>query len=336
MSIHFWKVWHRALSVDDRLRRVGLPIVSKCDCCSAGHYENINHVLIEGDFPKQIWSFFGNLFGLPVGSNWKLHVSSWFRRAQSNSHMGIIICLLPVIITWRIWRRRCLARMEGKLENQDAVIKSIWIWIGTLCQADGNHHSLSRYDAMILETLQIQPVPLKERRCKLVKCHKLPSGWFELNTDGSSLGNPGASGIGGVIRNDQGRLVQGFASPIGFGSNNKAKLFALLTGLRLCKSLHILNVIVEVDSLVIISWWNRGRCGIWYLEDYWEEIVSLTKVINCRFQHVLCEGNKMTDWLVEDGANGVDLVYTNNSILPQALRGLLRLDLTSIPSLRCC
>ncbi|KAF5449942.1 hypothetical protein F2P56_030338 [Juglans regia] len=258
----------RALSVDDRLRRVGIPIVPKCHCCIAGHYEDINHVLIEGDFPKHIWSFFGNLFGLPVGSNSKLQVSSWFRHAQANSQ---------------------------EIENP---------------------YSLSSYDAMILEALQIQPVLLKVRQCKLIKWHKPPSGWFKLNTDGSSLGNPGASGIGGVIRNDQGRLMQAFASPIGPGTNNKVELLALLTGLRLCKSLHILNVIVEVDSLVIISWWNRGRCGIWYLEDYWEEIVSLAQVLTCRFQHVLQEGNKMADWLAKEGANGVDLTYTNNSILP--------------------
>ncbi|KAG2701736.1 hypothetical protein I3760_06G058100 [Carya illinoinensis] len=109
MSIHFWKAWHRALSVDDRLRRVGIPIVSEFDCCCVGHYEDINHVLFEGDFPRKIWLTFSNLFGLPMGRNWEQHVSSWFRHAKSSSQVGVIVGLMPVIITWRLWRRRCLA-----------------------------------------------------------------------------------------------------------------------------------------------------------------------------------------------------------------------------------
>ncbi|XP_042984042.1 uncharacterized protein LOC122313244 [Carya illinoinensis] len=141
-------------------------------------------------------------------------------------------------------------------------------------------------DGMIQEALRIKLVALKGRCCKVVKWHKPPSGWFKLNTDDSSLGNSGSCGIGVVIRNNLGRLAQAFASPIGFSSNNKAELLVLLKELRLCKSLNISNVIVEMDSMMIISWWIRGHYGVWYLEDHWEELVGLTRIINCHFQHV--------------------------------------------------
>ncbi|XP_042987468.1 uncharacterized protein LOC122315558 [Carya illinoinensis] len=52
------RAWHMALSVDDRLQRIGIPLASKCDCCIEGHIDDMNHVLFEGDFPKKIWSFF--------------------------------------------------------------------------------------------------------------------------------------------------------------------------------------------------------------------------------------------------------------------------------------
>ena len=42
-----------------------------------------------------------------------------------------------------------------------------------------------------------------------------PLGWFKLNTDGSSLGNPGLEGGGGVIRNYVGDWVGGFSQTIG-------------------------------------------------------------------------------------------------------------------------
>ncbi|XP_042944671.1 uncharacterized protein LOC122278558 [Carya illinoinensis] len=336
MSILFGKAWHKALSVDDRLRRVGIPIVSKCDCCCVGHYEDINHVLFEGDFPRKIWLTFSNLFGLPMGRNWEQHVSSWFRRAKSSSQVGYIVGLMPVIITWRLWRQRCLARMEGSLESYDMVIKSISFWVRSLGLMGEKFHTLSRFDGMILEALCIRPMPLKERTCKVVQWHKSPLGWFKLNTNGSSLGNPGSCGTGGVIRHATGQLVKAFASPSGMGSNNKAELLALLYGLRECTSLHLSNVIVEVDSMVIISWWHRGHCGVWYLEDYWDEIVVLAHSINCKFQHVLREGNKVADWLAKAGAVGVSSDYSNTSSMPRVLRGLIRLDLLGIPSIRCC
>ncbi|XP_041016195.1 14.7 kDa ribonuclease H-like protein [Juglans microcarpa x Juglans regia] len=152
--------------------------------------------------------------------------------------------------------------------------------------------------------------------------------------DGSSIGNPGSCGIGRVIRDDLGRLVQAYASHVGYGSNNKVELMALLHGLRICKSLNISNVIVEMDSMVVISWWLRGRCGVWYLEDFWEEIIGLTCTIHCCFQHVFREGNRVADWLAKEEASGIDFDFSNNSIMPRVLQGLIRLDSLGLPSLR--
>jgi hypothetical protein len=36
-------------------------------------------------------------------------------------------------------------------------------------------------------------------------------GWFKLNTDGASRGNPGSASAGGVLRNSMGDWCGGFA-----------------------------------------------------------------------------------------------------------------------------
>ncbi|XP_042980192.1 uncharacterized protein LOC122310362 [Carya illinoinensis] len=54
-SIIMWKALHECVSVDDRIRRVGIPMVSRCDCCQEGAYEDLNHVLYAGEFAKDIW-----------------------------------------------------------------------------------------------------------------------------------------------------------------------------------------------------------------------------------------------------------------------------------------
>lgn len=32
---------------DDHVRRIGVVMVSKCDCCAAGNYEELNHVFCQ-------------------------------------------------------------------------------------------------------------------------------------------------------------------------------------------------------------------------------------------------------------------------------------------------
>ena len=54
VSVLMWKVWFMALSVDDRLRRIGIQIVSRCDCCDEGNYEDQDHVLLTGEFASAI------------------------------------------------------------------------------------------------------------------------------------------------------------------------------------------------------------------------------------------------------------------------------------------
>jgi hypothetical protein len=63
-----------------------------------------------------------------------------------------------------------------------------------------------------------------------IKWSPPPLGWFKLNTDGSSLGNPGMAGGGGVIRNHFGDWVGGFSRAIGFTTSVQAELRALKNG----------------------------------------------------------------------------------------------------------
>lgn len=57
-SIMMWKALHDYLSVDDHIRRVGIPLVSRCDCCQEGGYEDLNHVLFAGEFATTIWKIY--------------------------------------------------------------------------------------------------------------------------------------------------------------------------------------------------------------------------------------------------------------------------------------
>ena len=64
-----------------------------------------------------------------------------------------------------------------------------------------------------------------------------PINWLKLNSDGLSMGNHGLVGGGGLIRNEIGEWVKGYARAIGCATSVAAELWALRDGIRLCISL---------------------------------------------------------------------------------------------------
>ena len=58
---------------------------------------------------------------------------------------------------------------------------------------------------------------------------------IKVNTDGSSLGNPGPAGFGGLARDDQGKWLTGFAGFIGDATILKAELWAVREAMMLIK-----------------------------------------------------------------------------------------------------
>lgn len=86
--------------------------------------------------------------------------------------------------------------------------------------------------------------------------------------DGSCLGNPRRMGMGGLIQDDLGRLKLAFAKSLDHGTNNTAELLTLYYGLKHCTELGLQQIEIEMDSLLIVNWLERNRCGLWYLEDY--------------------------------------------------------------------
>ena len=92
-----------------------------------------------------------------------------------------------------------------------------------------------------------------DRVTRPIQWSKLVAGWMKLNTDGSSLGNPGLAGGGGLIRNEEGTWVVGFARKIGITSSFLAELWALRDGLNLCITCGIAAVEVELDAKAIVD-----------------------------------------------------------------------------------
>ena len=98
------------------------------------------------------------------------------------------------------------------------------------------------------------PSGSKRTRMIQVRWEKPSLGWVKLNTDGSSLGNPGRDSGGGLIRDSNGKWMTGFCRNIGVASSIEVELWTLRDGLSLCINLNLVAVEIEVNAKVVVGW----------------------------------------------------------------------------------
>lgn len=71
-------------------------------------------------------------------------------------------------------------------------------------------------------------------------------------TDGASRGNPGESGIGVILKNEDGTTLSSLAGYIGKATNNIAEYKALIACIALTKKFHCTQLIVHSDSELLV------------------------------------------------------------------------------------
>jgi queuosine biosynthesis protein QueD len=126
-----------------------------------------------------------------------------------------------------------------------------------------------------------------------------------LNTDGGSRGNPGPSGIGFILRVDDGRELQTICrggAPIGKATNNVAEYQALLWGLRNALALRVRNLTIHADSELLVRQvrgeYKVKNAGIKPLHA--EALALLSRFASHTLQHVMRAYNAEADALANE------------------------------------
>jgi len=121
-----------------------------------------------------------------------------------------------------------------------------------------------------------------------------------LNVDGSSLGNPGVSGFGSLIRNDNGAWIRGFAGNNGFSNILHVELLAMYHGLRIAWELEVTNLVCYSDLKTTINLifatvndWHHYAPIIWNIQKL------LARDWQVRVLHTRRKGNACADYLAK-------------------------------------
>ncbi|KAG2411275.1 hypothetical protein I3760_Q015100 [Carya illinoinensis] len=326
-QIYEWKKWTKrgAVPTDDRVQRLNIPLVSKCQCCVIPDVESLNHVLCAGLEVQMVWRYFAEICNvrLPHIRNWKGMMLYWWQKAKKNARVGWLRGVIPIMISWALWKSRCLSRIEGVPFSIDAIIRQVKWFLQEACCSVQSFHKINTGDYEIMQRLNLPIIPTRNKQLKYIKWEMPEVGTVKLNVDGGARNNPGEAGGGGIIRDSRGRCIAGFAHNYGIASNTVAECRALLDGLRLCKQLKFQNVLVESDSLVVMDWVTSG-----------DEIQGISREISARFRHIFQEANMVVDFLAKEGVQGVVCDFLCLDFENSRLRGLIRMDRLGMVSIR--
>ncbi len=131
-----------------------------------------------------------------------------------------------------------------------------------------------------------------------------------IYTDGGSRGNPGPSGIGAVIKNEEGELLAEISEYIGVTTNNQAEYKALVAAIEKANGFEVDEVDFFLDSELIVKQLNKEYkvknkdLAPLFVRVY-NNSLNFKKVT---YTHVRREFNKEADKLANDAMDNASIV----------------------------
>lgn len=126
-----------------------------------------------------------------------------------------------------------------------------------------------------------------------------PNMHLVIRTDGGARGNPGPSGIGVVVEDEHGKVLEEHAKFLGIKTNNQAEYEAAILGLQRAKHLGATSVGVFADSELLV----KQASGIYKvkhenMKPLFAELKALMfQIGSVKFTHVRREKNTHADAL---------------------------------------
>ena len=248
-------------------------MTNRCCMCKENE-ENIIHLFLECQFAQRVWAMVWDKLGL----YWVLldNLGQFIKNWDFPFNHPKLVMLWQIIaphVCWHIWKEmnNRLFRNEEKLEEvimrimQKLIMENI---LNTKCRLP--KEELGWAACKIAERWGIQKNFKDFDNSKIIKRQQTKwkpatSTWLKLNFDGAA--REGIEATGGVLRDANGEALIVYVGRVGEGSNNKAKVTALLWGLQLITKLQIREITIEGDSKLIIDMENGASQPGWGIQN---------------------------------------------------------------------
>jgi ribonuclease HI len=126
-----------------------------------------------------------------------------------------------------------------------------------------------------------------------------------LYTDGASRGNPGPAGIGAVLMDENGKILDSISEPIGNTTNNVAEYRALIRGLEAAAKHNATQLVWCSDSELIVKQWTGAyKVKDKALQRLYQKARRLAEHFpHMEARHILREYNHLADSLAKKGSH---------------------------------
>lgn len=198
-------------------------------------------------------------------------LNKWRRSISGNKDPNLAWAFTPRFIIWNVWKERNNRIFKSEKANPhklyDFILKQIRETDNTTMH-NIPENALSKEELRALKLLESQGITpqgigKKDTVMNIEKdfWHPPLKNYLKFNIDGASKGNPRKASFGGVLRNEEGRLILIFHSHLGKAINNMVELMALEQCLEIMLQIRSPNVIIEADSEITINSIKRISCG---------------------------------------------------------------------------
>ncbi|KAK3195553.1 hypothetical protein Dsin_026863 [Dipteronia sinensis] len=265
IEIFLWQLWKGKIFVKEVLNRYGMGNLPDLECplCHK-EIESIDHLFTQCSWSMVLWQTCMSWWDVsycmsPSTTEW---LEGWYGLCPANNQKRVW-CSMFCAIVWTIWEARNQVVFEGKEKDvqqaSDLVkIRIVW-WFKYLGKG-----SPENVDSLLRNVKELCVDQKKMKKIEIADWNPPRNGHLKFNVDGSSKGKPEPSGIGGVLRDSNGKVLYLFSYYMGILDSNVAELMAIKRAVEMCYSnpeLQNNNITVVSDSKVGVSWVNDGDFG---------------------------------------------------------------------------
>jgi len=266
VRVFLWLVVHQVIMTNTERQRRHLCDTAICQVCKSGD-ETILHILRDCPAMMGIWNRI-----VPPTLQRPFYTQTLLEWIYGNVGSPVVREGIPwgtvfSMAVWWAWKWRC-----GNVFGENRKCRDRTQFVKEISRDVYQAHCLANGG-------QIKRVRVERQ----IAWSRPDEGWFKLNTDGASRGNPGLATAGGVIRDAAGNWVQGFAFNIGVCTAPLAELWGVYYGLYYAWEKKITRLKLEVDSEMVAGFLKTGICDTHPLS----------------FLARLCYGFLSKDWLVQ-------------------------------------
>ena len=284
IQFFIWMCLHNSIATRERLVSRGLRMSLLCPLCNS-YPETIVHLLRDCHVAANCWQNLG--IGVCTPEFYSMSLPIWLenncKSIKTSNHLQIPWSTIFAFGIWTIWNHRNSVVFKNKPIN----------------------HSIHK--EIIHKAVEYSFIAQNFSNCKLriersIRWERPNRGWHKLNTDGSSLGNPGLASGWGILRNEVGGWIRAFIRKIGLTTSFVAELWALRDGLSMCVDMQIPALEVELDAKVVADLMNNTTS----LNADFAAIVAdcrqlLSQIPQVKVSHCYREVNRCVDALARLG-----------------------------------